>query len=159
MNLYQINSEIQALIIAADENGEIDARLFDQLQITKSEKQLNIIKFIKHLENDEEAIKGEFDRLKVLKEQAAKRKESLTRYLAESMRIDGVTELDFTTFKAKFKKNPPKLLIADDAKLPDEYTVTKIDIQPDKDKIKAAIKAGQEIVGCRIEQGERLDII
>lgn len=158
-NLYQINAEIQALLASADENGEINAEMFDQLQIAKQDKQLNIIKFIKHLENDEALIKQETERLTTLKSQATKRKEWLTKYLADSMKIDGVTELDFTTFKAKFKKNPPKLVIVEGTLLPEKFTITKVDIQPAKDKIKEALKAGEEVKGCHIEQTERLSIL
>lgn len=157
-NLYQINDQIQQVIQSADENGVIDETAFEQLQLAKSDKQLNIIKFIKHLDNDVEVIKKEAERIETLKKQTEKRKEWLTNYLAQSMRIDGVNELDFTTFKAKFRKNPPRLTVIDEASLPQEYIVTKTVTSPDKDKIKEAIKSGQEIPGCSLEQAERLVI-
>jgi hypothetical protein len=56
----------------------------------------------------------------------------------------------------KVKKNPPAVIIDDNAKIPAEYTNTKITITPDKTKIKAAIKAGKNIEGCRLEQAVSL---
>lgn len=52
----------------------------------------------------------------------------------------------------KVKKNPPAVIIDDEAKIPSQYTKQKITITPDKTKIKAAIKSGEKIEGCRLEQ-------
>lgn len=158
MNLYQINSQIQQVVEAADDNGEINAELFDQLQIVKEEKQLNVIKYIKHLENEEELFDKEIERIKKLKQIAGNRKEWLKKYLENSMRIDGRTEIDYPLFKAKIRKNPPRLTIADEKLIPEEFKKQEIIIKIDKDAIKDALKSGKEIAGCALEQNERLEI-
>lgn len=158
MNLYEINSQLQQVISQADENGEINAALFDQLQMEKSEKQLNIVKFIKHLDNDVDILNKELERIKALKDQAAKRQEWLKGYLMASMEIDGINELDFTTFKAKIKKNPPQVVIDAEEQVPEEYITTKEVKTISKTAIKVALQSGKEVKGCRLEQGERLSI-
>lgn len=157
-SLHQINSQIQQVINSADENGEIDGQAFDNLQIAKQEKQLNIIKFIKHLEAEDSLYTAEIERIKKLQAMAEKRKEWLKKYIEESMRIDGVDTLDFTLFKAKIRKNPPRVVIEDLGLLPAEYMKQKIVFDADKAKIKEDMKAGKVIAGCAIEQTERLEI-
>lgn len=56
----------------------------------------------------------------------------------------------------KVKKNPPAVIIEDGAKIPSQYTNQKITITPDKTKIKAALKAGEVIEGCHLEQAVSL---
>ncbi len=159
-NLYQINSAIQQIIEVADEvTGEINQDAFDKLQLDKAEKQLNIIKFIKHLDNDMDVLDKEMERLKLFKKQAEGRKEWLKNYLKTAMDIDGVTELDFTTFKAKVKQNPPSVVIDNEEKIPKKYLITKEVISISKALIKTDLQAGNKIEGCHLEQAERLDIL
>jgi hypothetical protein len=56
----------------------------------------------------------------------------------------------------KLKKNPPALVIDDQAKIPSKYEKQKIEISLDKVAIKAAIKAGEEVPGVHLEQGTSL---
>lgn len=158
MNLYEINQKIIDLINSGDENGEIDSKAFDELQITKEEKQLNICKFIKKLEADDDVFEKEIERIKKLQERSKKKKEWLKQYLQSSMEFEGVSELDFTVFKAKIRKNPPRLVIQDEAQIPTKFKVEKVSISIDKDGIKQAIKEGEAVQGCILEQTERLEI-
>ena len=159
MSLYQIDQEIQAVLANADEiTGEIDAAAFEELGLAKKEKQHGVLKFIQHLENDQDLLKKEMDRLKALREMAAKREEWLRGYLIQSMNIDKVRELDFVTHKCKFRKNPPRLIISDEKLVPEKYIKTEIVQKIDKERVKADLKSGETVEGCRLEQGESLII-
>lgn len=84
-----------------------------------------------------------------------RKKRILTAYLtamnAMKMKsiMTGVGEL-------KVKKNPPAVIIDDGAQIPAQYTTQKVTIAPDKTKIKAAIKAGEEVPGAHLEQAVSL---
>lgn len=157
-NLYQLNEAIQNVLANSDENGEFNVDAFEALQVEKSEKQLNIIRYVQHLKNDQDLLKKEMDRLKKLKDAVVKREEWLKNYLAQSMRIDNVTKLDFVTHKAAFRKTPPRVVIADEESLPDKYIKTITVKNVDKEAIKADLKAGEVIEGCSLEQDEKLYI-
>ena len=157
-NLYQIDEAIRKVIDGADENGEMNLEALDQLQLAKADKQLNVIKYIKHFENDEQLIDQELERLKKLKGYAANRTESLKKYLENSMRIDGITELDFTTHKAKFKQNPASVVITDESLVPDKFIKTEVVTKVDKKAIGTALKLGDEVPGCTLLKSERLSI-
>lgn len=160
MNLYQIDDKIQALMESADPvTGEIAFDLMEQLEGEKKDKQLNIIKVIIHLKNEDTLIETEMQRLKVMKEQREKRQEWLKKYLASSMEIDGVREIDFVIHKAKFKKNPPKLVITDMMTFIEQFGREKLEVLPDKEKAKEALQMGQTFSFCELVQDERLDII
>jgi len=159
-NLYQIDEAIRSVISMADDNGVINEEAFDQLQMAKAEKQLNIIKYIKHIKNDGEIIDKEIKRLQEMKKSNDKRIESLTTYLSQSMKIDGVKELTFPLFQAKFKKNPPKLRIDSADYIPRKFIKTKsvTTNSIDGDALLKALKAGEEVRGVSIIQEERLAI-
>jgi hypothetical protein len=48
---------------------------------------------------------------------------------------------------------PPALAISDATQLPAEFTVTKTETRPDREKIKEALKAGQEVPGAYLTNG------
>lgn len=159
MQLYKINQEIMKLVTEANpETGEIDLTAFTALSIAKEEKQKNIIYVCNHLDSDTQAIEDEIERLKTMKAKTENAKNALLRYLKDSMDMDGITELDFTIFKAKIKKNPPRLEIKDETNVPVKFWKEKIVKSVDKDAIKEALKSGEEIAGCYLFQGTRLEI-
>lgn len=51
---------------------------------------------------------------------------------------------------------PPALMISDATKLPPEFTVTKTETRPDREKIKEALKAGQEVPGAYLTNGSEV---
>lgn len=84
-----------------------------------------------------------------------RKKRMLTAYLA-AMNNMGIKSIMTGVGELKVKKNPPAVIIEDGAKIPAQYTNQKITITPDKAKIKAALKAGETIDGCRLEQAVSL---
>ena len=157
--LYKIDQELQLILSNADENGLFNEEEFERLSIVKKDKIEGIIKFIKHLEGTEELLDNEIERLEKLKKMNVNRKEWLTNYIANSMTIDGLKEYDFVTHKAKFKLNPPSVIIDNEEELPEEYIITKVTKSPAKSAIKVALQGGIEVKGAHLEQKEKLHII
>lgn len=79
-------------------------------------------------------------------------------YLAANMKAAGIRSIqaDDGSFAAKFAKNPPRVEIWDEKQIPQDYLRTKTTTEPDKTAIKAAIQAGCEIPGAKLEQSESL---
>lgn len=79
-------------------------------------------------------------------------------YLAANMKAAGIRSIqaDDGSFAAKFAKNPPRVDIWDEAQIPQDYLRTKTTTEPDKTAIKAAMQAGREVPGAKLEQSESL---
>jgi len=157
-SLFQIDEKIRNVLAEANDDGEFNVDAFDSLQLEKGTKQQNVIKYVRHLKNDQDMIKKEMDRLKKLKTIATNREKWLLEYLGKSMKIDGLDKLDFTTDKASFRKNPIKVIIDIEDEVPEKYKKKEITFKIDKDELKKDLKAGDIIAGCRLEQTERLQI-
>lgn len=159
MKLYEINQAITQLVESANpETGEVDVQAFEDLALAKEEKQKNIVMFCNHLESDQEAIEKEIDRLTTMKKRAESGKRWLMGYLKNSMEQDNITELDFVTFKAKIKKNPPKVVIHDETKLYARFGEAKTVMSIKKDELKEALKTGEHVDGAVLVQDTRLEI-
>lgn len=144
-SLYQINQAIMACVDA--ETGEIiDAEALDALLMQKDEKLEGIACWIKNLQSDALAYKAEKDAFAARQKAAENKVESLKRYLAEALQGQ-----KFSTAKCavSFRKSE-KVDIPDESIVPMAFMKEKITYEPDKTAIKAAIKAGQEISGCKL---------
>lgn len=68
-----------------------------------------------------------------------------------AMGLMGVQEIEGKSIRFKIQNSPASLAIDDQAKLPAEMTI--VTVTPDTNKIKAALKTGETIPGCRLTQG------
>jgi hypothetical protein len=144
-NLYAIN---QAILDCVDfDTGEvIDPERLNNLQMERSQKIENIVLYIKNLESDALAFKAEKEAF-ADREKAAKTKaEQLKNYLAYA--LEGQK---FSTGRCAvtFRKSE-QVEVLDVEKIPLKYLVETVEVKPDKKTIKALLKEGQEISGCRL---------
>lgn len=147
-NLYQIRKEIEDFEFECDpETGEfLNALSWDELNMAFEEKVENIACYIKNLSSDIQAFKAEEDQLAKRRKSAEKKVEFLKRLLAENM--DGQK---FSTAKCAVSFSKSETVEVQDIKLlPAEMLRVKTSYEPDKTAIKAAIKAGHEVNGCRL---------
>ena len=147
-NLYQIKQEIEAFEYEIDEEtGELtNALVWDELCMAYEEKVENIACYIKNLASDVLAFKTEEEALAKRRKSAERTIEYLKNLLADNM--DGEK---FSTAKCAitFRKTD-KVEISDIEQIPAELLRTKTTVEADKTAIKAAIKAGKEISGCKL---------
>lgn len=164
MNLYTINDQVKNFLTAhADqETGELImtddlASQLEGLELNRAEKQKNIILYVKNAEGEADIIDSEIKRLGDLKRMNAKKQENLKLLLEYSMKQGGETALDFITCGAKFKKNPPSLVIDKDADVSPYMKIVTTE-SVDKMAIRKDLKEGKEVAGCKMVAGERLEI-
>lgn len=156
MGITQRYTAVMALAdddsIPQDEVNNALLSLEDELQ----EKGENCIKYLDSLQDKIDAAKANKKKLdayiKTL-ESRKKRVEKACIYALDTLQVKSI----MTGWgEMKVKKNPPAVIIEDGAKIPSQYTNQKITITPDKAKIKAALKAGEVIEGCHLEQAVSL---
>lgn len=143
-NLYEIN---QAILDCLDpETGEIiDDRISDLL-MEKEQKLENIALWIKNLQADIQMFKAEKEAFEERQKAAEKKLASLMQYLTDNLKGE-----KFSTGKCavSFRKSD-RVEVYNDALIPKKYLTKKVTFAPDKNAIKALLKSGQKVGGCRL---------
>ena len=106
------------------------------------------------------AIDAEISRLQALKAHRAKVAAGLRSYLMDNMIRMQIEKIDCPMFSISIRSNPPSVDIFDPLQLPISYMVSPLPPpdRPDKTLIKEALKAGKDVPGARLVQGQRLTI-
>ena len=155
MNLYDIEYEIMNCV--DPETGEIiDEQRLDALQMAREKKIENILLWIKNLKSEADAIKIEEKSLADRRKADEKKAESLTQYVQNVLNGE-----KFKTPRVAVNYRKSEAVIVDDMELMlevcDDYLKYK-DPEPDKVKIKAALKDGLDVPGCHLEERQNMTI-
>ena len=155
MNLYDIEYEITNCVDS--ETGEIiDEQRLDALQMAREKKIENILLWIKNLKSEAGAIREEEKKLADRRQSDEKKAESLTQYVQNVLNGE-----KFKTSRVVVSYRKSEAVIVDDLQLMqetcDEYLKYK-DPEPDKAKIKAALKDGITVPGCHMEERQNITI-
>ena len=144
MKLYEID---QAIMDCIDmETGEIiNEELLNNLQMERDVKIENVVLWIKELKAEAEALKAEKMAFAERQKVAENKMESLKKWLAYALNGE-----KFKTVRASVTfRTTDKVEIADIYKLDENYLRYK-EPEADKEAIKKAIKAGQEVAGATL---------
>jgi len=157
VTLYEIQEQIKnAIELGFDpETGEIlDASALEQLQMDRDEKIENICLYIKDLAAEATAIKAEESALADRRKASERKGESLKRYL-QAM-LDGQK---WKSSKAVVSYRKTQSVIVDNLdEIPNDFMRIKTTSEPDKVAIKEALKAGTEVAGCHLEEGQSMSV-
>lgn len=152
--LYEMTGQyLKALDFLTDPANEVDQQTavdtMEGLDGDIDPKMLNTARVILEMENQSKGIKEAIDRMVARKKAIDNRAEWLKGYLKAAMEQTGKTKVSDAYTALAMAKNPPHVVIEDEALIPDEYkedvTTTKID--------KKAIKTAGGCPGARIEDG------
>lgn len=113
---------------------------------------------LREFEASSKAIGEEIARLSARKAAIDRRSEGLKAYALSQLKRAGLSEVNGTKFTFAVRLNPEAVQIVDQAAIPRKYIRIEISESPDKNAIKAAHKAGEEIPGVVFTRGERLEI-
>lgn len=161
--LYQLVGQLRELERLADtEDFPVEA-VRDTLEGLTGEieaKSQDIAQFVLNLEATATAIERATAEMERRRKMLLERAASVRDYLHNNMSASGITKISCPYFALSIKKNPPKVIVTDTSKIPEAMMVypPAPDPYPNKAAIKDALKAGQEIEGAHLEQGERLEI-
>lgn len=160
--LYELTEEWQQLIAMMDDpdvDPEVLQDTLEGLSGEIDEKGDNYAKVIRMYEGDITTIDAEIKRLTALKQNRQKNIERMKESLKKTMQATGKTKFKTSLFSFGIRKNPVKLVIDMQTKIPAYYYVVP-DPKPELNKalIKEDLKAGKEVEGAHLEQGESLQI-
>ena len=138
-----------------DEFGAMMTAL-DELQGELTEKADNIVRYIRNLSAEADALKAEEAALYKKRKAAENKAERLKAYISAQMTLCGLKELKAGLFKLRFQPTTPAISIVDESVVPEKFHRVKVEI--DKLAIREALKAGEEVPGIEVQRGETLVI-
>lgn len=158
MKLYEITGQL-ADLSSMDMDDEAVKNTLEMVQDDFNSKAIAIIKLAENMDADTSAIDAEIERLKSRKQVIVNRKQQLRDYLLHNMEASGIQKIECPLFTATLRKGVESVEIEDQSKLPDEFVTVEVVTKPDKNAIKAALKAGQEVLGASLKRGATTIII
>ena len=157
--LYKIEETYIELIKQVEEaEGEITDEINEQLEINETQLQSKSIAYLTVIKEKEAftmLIDDEIKRLQALKKKNSNLVSYLKNRLLNAVNLFGAFEVGFTKFSSRKSES---VFIEDVNALPKEFKVIKVTEQADKLAIKKAIKDGQKIKGCSIQENNNLKI-
>jgi hypothetical protein len=158
--LYAIADRYREIIGIEADSDEAKGALrnaLDEVQEQFDLKAESIIRFIRNLEAQADAVKSEEERLAARRKAVENKAAWLKDYIADTMRSMNLREVKAGIFEAKFRKNPASPNITNKALIPAQY-FTPQEPRINNAAIKDALKAGEAIEGAELVQGESLSI-
>jgi len=148
----------QVLDMEPESDDEFGAMMtaLDEIQGELTEKADNIVRYMRNLNAEAEALKAEETALYKKRKAAENKAERLKAYLAAQMTLCGLRELRAGLFKLRFQPTAPAISIVDESAVPEKFHRVKVEI--DKLAIRDALKNGEEVPGIEVQRGETLVI-
>lgn len=159
MKLFEINEAIERCVLDGEnvvdtETGEVlDVEALDNLKMAFAEKAENIAMFIRNLDSEATALKEQKNIFAARQKAAENKRDSLKEYLAlclqgKPFRTDRV--------KVSFRKSE-SVKITEQDRVPESYLVYSAPTV-DKACVKKALKAGETVPGCVLEEKQNIQV-
>lgn len=163
LTLYALTDEYRVLLDMAND-PDADPESFDAaLQAIEGEltdKAIAVASVARNLEAFSDQIDAAVKAMQARAKSARSHAFRVRDYLLRNMEGAKISKIDSPYFQVAIRRNPPSVIIDEDADIPpDLCRVIPARVEPDKAKIKAALKSGEAVDGCRIEPGSnRIEI-
>jgi soluble cytochrome b562 len=161
--LYTLAGEYLAACEALAELDIDPQTLADTLESLSGDletKAINVAKFARNLEAMAVQIKDAEKAMAERRKSIEKKADAMRAYLLHCMLSTEINKIECPYFALTVKKNPPAVIIEDEAQVPARFMRQPEPPPPavDKKAIAEAIKAGENVPGARVAAGFRLDI-
>ena len=153
-SLHEIEMEIGNILAISEElpDDQQPAALeyLDQLAALEADKVDGISYMVRKRAAEIDWLKDEEQRLRQRRQAMESRLIQFKEYLRDVMLKNGLQKLKGNKASV-FLRNSEAVDVYHVAELPEKFVTMKIDYQPDKSKIKDAIKAGQIVPGAQLQ--------
>ena len=110
----------------------------------------SVAQFLAHCESQQQFAAEEIKRLQERKQFWARKEDRLKGYIQVVMESAGLKKLEGRTNTLSLRACPASVEVLDEAAVPEEYTVVKVESSVDKKAVNAALEDGIEIPGVRL---------
>lgn len=159
--LYEIGERYRNLADMLDDDSipaEAVLEALDGLEEEFTAKAQAVAKLVLDLDAEAEAAKTEAARLSNRKRAAENKAQRLKGYIQQQMESIGLQQLRGDVITLRVQDNPPKVVVDDPARVPESYYKPPAAPELDRAAVLAALRAGEEVPGCRLETGRSLRI-
>lgn len=149
---YEMTKDFIDLQIMLEENPD-DEWLIDTLQgiqLNLEQKALNTVALIKNINNPLKDIDDEIKRLTAHKNAIENKVKRLKDYIRDAMVETGTDEIKNSLVKIKLL-GTVSVNVTDIDAVPDEFKKVVVETKPDKNMIKATLKAGNLVAGAELK--------
>ena len=162
LRIYNIDQKIDdaaAALTVDEETGEIvGGAEFEKLLQQSADKVLNCARYLATRENALEAMKAHYKNTSIRIQQEEKRQSWLKQCVIRAVQALHTDTLEAEDIRVKLKKLPASVFVEDEKLIPEEFKKQKVTETIDKTRIVTALKAGQEVPGCSLSRGFRVEI-
>ncbi|MGB1304037.1 siphovirus Gp157 family protein [Pseudoalteromonas marina] len=153
--LYKISEQYNTALQSMIEMDMDEQTINDTMEGLGGElevKARNVAAHYLNLESDAKQIKDAISNMQARLKQVQSQTDFYKNYLRENMERTGISKIECPEFKITLRKPPQAVEVNDN--LDPAYIVTKTTQSPDKNRIKADLKAGIEIIGASLIDGK-----
>lgn len=123
-------------------------------------KATNTAMLIRNIEASAAAIKAAEEQMAARRKALENRAARIKDYVLANMMVAGIQKIECPFFKLAVRDNPPAVEVFEPELIPASFIRQPDPLPPavDKTAIKEALKAGQDVPGCKLTVGKRLEI-
>lgn len=168
MKLYEITAQYrQALAfleqvdltdLAPEEQQQLISDTLDEFEDKFQHKALAIGAFVANLELEADSLKIMETRIQQRRKANERKADWLRDYVHVNMQAMELLDIRDNQIRLAIRKNPPKVIVENDALLPDDYKESQVNILIRKSLIADALKNGQSVPGAYLQYGTCLQI-
>lgn len=159
--LYAVTSRYQAALDELLDDDELPLEaITDTLEALEGEwedKAKSVAGAILNLRASAQARRAAAARILETARTEETRAERLTDYLAKAMQALNRTRLDTPEWTARFKRCPPRVVVDDEAAVPEEFITREVTLKIDKRALREALKEANYLF-AHLEQDTKLMI-
>ena len=160
MTLYEIERQYLEILSIDESDPDMLAakkQALDEINESLEIKADNIARFIRNLDADITALKTEEDRLAEKRRVLQNKQTWLKSYLFNVLKELKLQSIKAGIFNISIRKSPPSVAVKDQTLIPQEFFIPvepKLDLRAIAEKL----KAGEQVPGAELTQGESLAI-
>lgn len=158
--MYELTADYLAVLAMATDGETPPDAVADTLEAIGGEIELkaeNSAVIMQEINAEAAKLDAEIKRLTARKKSLETNADAIKQRVFDTMKSTKKEKFKTTLFSFSIKKNPPKLVIDDETKIPKKYLIPQ-PAKIDNAAIKAELTAGKKCKYAHIEQGESLTI-
>lgn len=158
MTLHDLNEKIRSLYDVIDCDDEALQDTLESLEGAFDDKVQYLVQKILECEQNADVCNQEVDRISKRQKAFENRAKRIKEYLQYELSLANKQKINYPLFTVFVQNNPPKVVVQDEALIPSDFWVEKVEKSLDRKAILELLKSKNVVPGCTMEQGQSLRI-